>query len=612
MATVKTPAKRRFATLALALGLVIAGGIGGWVICSRQPDGPIAKAHALYKRGDWQGAWNAASERLKVDPNDFDALLLSARSTARLGRDSLAQSIYDSRIGMDRMQGEDYLLLAAGLSRQDKAPMARVALETGLKVDPNNPELIQELTRLNAGDDNLAAATDLASRLVGIPGWEARGELLLGVLRGEQSDPLDSALHIERALSRDPQLKGAAATPTQARKMLARVQLQSGEAGLARKTLGEVLAAGQDDEAQWLLSRACLLEGDIAGASAAVDRSHGFRDEASDLREPAPYVGAAKCGECHAAIYGTQQKSLHSRTFTPTAKLGTLPLPDHPLSDALTTGATLTYKHEGDQLRAEARFGDRTYRALVEYAIGSADRGMTFVGRDDNGTYRELRMSRYNDGSGWDRTTGHPLKPDDPSAYLGQPLSADSVRRCLHCHTTDAHTAAARIEPTAADRSIGCERCHGPGGAHVKAIESHFPDIAIARPQLFSAPKVIQLCGQCHSPRGAGLGPIAEKSDVRFQSATLVRSRCYTESAGKLSCLTCHNPHRDAETSPAYYETKCLSCHTASQGDHVPQRLSCPVNPKSGCLECHMPVVKNALPHSSFSDHHIRIRRETP
>jgi len=615
MASVEKPGGRQWGALAFALALVVAVVAGGWWAWSRQPKGPLARARIAYERSDWQGAWSLASEHLRTDPNDFDALLITARATARLGRDDLAQTIYDRRIGMERMSGEDYFLVGEGLLRQDKAVIAMAALEKGLTVDPRQPELLQELTRQYAREDKLAKAASLASRLAEVAGWQARGELLGGILAAEQSNPAASAKHIEAALRLDPALRGGAANPVATRKLLARALLQDNKPVEARTSLQAVLATHPDHETEWLLSRAFLLEGNFAEASAALERSHGFGEESGNPREPAPYVGSAKCAECHATIHRSQQKSLHAKTFIPTAQLSRLPLPGRPLPDPDTPGIVHKIEKAGDGVRVETRADDQTYRALVDYAIGSGDRGMTLVGRDEQGGFRELRLSRYNDGSGWDRTTGHPVKPHHPADSLGEPLTEDAVRRCLHCHTTDAHAALAQVGPTAADHSIGCERCHGPGGSHVKAVEEHFPDLAIARPQHFSAPRVIQLCGQCHSPRGGTLSDDNAPSNVRFQAATLVKSRCYTESGGSLSCITCHNPHRDAETTASFYENKCLSCHTATQTVARPEttkaQVACPINPAADCLKCHMPVVKNAVPHSPFSDHYIRVHRET-
>src|SRR5262249_13251981 len=88
---------------------------------------------------------------------------------------------------------------------------------------------------------------------------------------------------------------------------------------------------------------------------------------------------------------------------------------------------------------------------------------------------------------------------------------------------------------------------------------------------------------------------------IRFQATTLTWSRCYTQSRDTLDCLTCHDPHRNAQTSPAFYESKCLDCH----GPQAPTR--CPVNPRRDCIGCHMPTIRGAVPHAMFTDHDIRI-----
>src|SRR5205814_251140 len=190
----------------------------------------------------------------------------------------------------------------------------------------------------------------------------------------------------------------------------------------------------------------------------------------------------------------------------------------------------------------------------------------------------------------------------------------------------------------AADHAIGCERCHGPGGHHVAAVDAGLSDLAIANPGAASAAEINKLCGQCHDIHRPSIlsAPKTDPVWYRFQALALTWSRCYTESQGKLSCVSCHDPHRAVETSATRTEAACLSCHSAGTpttvaraGSPIPAvsgqpasptrgkppapeaKTSCPVNPASGCLGCHMPRAWQQGTHSFKTDHFIRVRDRT-
>jgi Doubled CXXCH motif (Paired_CXXCH_1) len=59
-------------------------------------------------------------------------------------------------------------------------------------------------------------------------------------------------------------------------------------------------------------------------------------------------------------------------------------------------------------------------------------------------------------------------------------------------------------------------------------------------------------------PRSPGGSPL-----LKHYSLTVL-SKCYLSSAGKLSCITCHDPHQQPAGADAvdYYREKCLGCHT--------------------------------------------------
>jgi formate-dependent nitrite reductase cytochrome c552 subunit len=197
-------------------------------------------------------------------------------------------------------------------------------------------------------------------------------------------------------------------------------------------------------------------------------------------------------------------------------------------------------------------------------------------------------------------TTGHSRIPDVSSEWLGKTLSEDELRQCVDCHTTAPRAARDDAGALAHDRGIGCERCHGPGGNHLKAVAAELADLAIARPKLAHGEPIVRLCGQCHSPKGRTVSA-SDPNSIRFQATTLTWSRCYTQSKDQLDCVTCHDPHRNAETTHVFYEKKCLGCHGSTATTH------CPVNSSRDCITCHMPARRGAAPHATFTDHHIRI-----
>jgi tetratricopeptide (TPR) repeat protein len=576
--------------------------------------GVVERGVAAYDRGDWSTAAALADERLKSAPHDRQALRLLARSAVRQGRDPQARALYARLGGASAMEAEDYYLFGTVIDRLGDPETARECWEHGLRAQPNHAEILFTLARLFERMSRFSAAAKLANHLATRAGWEARGNLLLGQIQYDQADPKGAAECWRQALKIDPTLRNAAGTPAQYQKLLAQALLQTGQIAEAVSRLQTILTAGPDTEASWLLSRAYLQTRSVSQAATALEESRGYRQEHPLAPEPAPYVGSARCASCHAAIYKAEQSSLHALTFQRGSDLGALPLPSQPIPDPVQPEVSHTIQRSDGHVELETHERGKIYHALVDYAFGSGDRGLTLVGHDDSGGERELRLSYYADGAAWDVTSGHLSERPTGMNTLGRRLSGDDVRSCLFCHTTAGFAAVDRTRPEAADRGIGCERCHGPGGNHLAAVALEFPDPAIARPGPHAGAPVVALCAQCHSPLVKAVlknDPIA----VRFPGTTLTWSQCYTESGGTFGCLTCHDPHRNAEKSPAFYEAKCLECHAnraaaPSQRAGPPARhrtTVCPVNPKEGCVPCHMPTVKTAIPHSTFTDHHIRI-----
>ncbi len=630
--------------IALALTTTVLGIAAAlvWAWPKFFPPTPLELGYAAYARRDWREALHYGVEAVKLNPDQIESVRLLARASARLHRDESAQGLYQ-KIKPEEMKAEDYYLVGSGLMRQGNVQIARVVLNESLKKDPNYPESLAAIARIHAiGKIDIYQGIEIAQKLAKIPGWESRGDVIAAILLAEKGEARAVIEAVRRALKSDPTGQEFAtfsldsqAKPSEElsvyglRKLVARSLLQLGEGNAAKIELEAVINEFKDRdhrEAYWLLSRAELQRGDAKAAKEALDRAEGARAIVDPtVFEPAPYAGAQSCSECHKNIYHSQQEvSRHGKTFHLVNEIkDKIGLPSKPVVDPHNPRIVHQMELKGDSVELTTRDDERgkALHAITRYALGSGDKGLTFVGYDDRGKSRELRLSRYADIGGWDRTSGQTSKPENHDDYVGKPLGNDDLHRCLGCHTTNERSILKDQGIERYDHAIGCERCHGPAGNHLKSVALEFPDPAIGRPKIASAERRVMLCAQCHAPGGVvepeGFDP-AKPRYVRFQAATLMKSRCYTESDGKFDCMTCHNPHRDAQTNSFFYESKCLTCHsnqnskTESTRDHdrsAPAK-SCPVDAKQGCVKCHMPVVKTDMLHSPFTDHYIRVRKD--
>jgi tetratricopeptide (TPR) repeat protein len=613
----------KFLGLIVVATVVVASGV--WWLGPRSDPNPMVRGLDAYARGDWKAAAGLARQRLKSAGNDTSALRLLARASVRLGLDSPAMAVYQ-RLGPEKMAAEDLCLLGIALTRTGNARGGLAVWEQSRSAKPDHAETLWELTLAYAASDRLSEAAEAARRLAACPGWRSRAEGLQGAIQFDYADPAGAIAFWQQAREDHAAAHGAVSTPIVPPKEMARALLQAERPAEARLELNKILTVGPDPEGFWLLSRAFLQEGAKAEALAALEKAGSYRDEHTLVAGPAALVGSKRCAQCHSAIHQAQQGSRHARTFFRATELGDLELPARSFADPARSDVTHSLERvSGGTLQQKTHVDGRIFGAVVTYAFGSGDRGLTLVGRDDQGQSRELRLSRYSAGKSphWNVTAGQTERPSEAGELLGRPLNDDGVRRCLLCHVTSPRAILDDSGPCASDRGIGCEKCHGPGGNHLRAIDLGFPDRAIINPAMASGMQVVKLCGQCHSPRGGEVVP-EDPASVRFQGTTLTWSRCFTESQNQLDCMTCHDPHRNAVASAGHYEARCLHCHSASiqpkgrsdgarSTDALPglAHTICPVNPARGCIACHMPAVKNVVAHSTFTDHNIRAHRDS-
>ena len=624
----------------LTLGGVIASlvvvGIAGRILLGSRGGDTLRRAEAAYRAGEWKNASAFVKEWLVKSPEDLDALKLYARSLARQGRDDSAMALYNGRLKGSSMQEEDLILLGQILERSGNLELAFNVRSKAVTEFPKSGELRNDLTRLAFQMQRLDVAQANAEQLSRLPGWETKGTFWLGVVQATLGDLAGGTKYLEEALNRDPKATAAAFPEFQYRRQLAQILLQQGKPAPAIEQLNRIEEDARahsrefDPHSAWLLSRAYLQESKLEEARAALAATGSFRKDRPYFPEPSPYTGEARCMKCHVDIGKAHAATRHARTFHHGQELHDLPLPKDPLADPDESDVKQALIFKDGKLEAETRVDDKVYRSVVDYAVGTVNRYFSLVMKDQDGHYRVFRLSYYteNGQSGWGRSSGDGGNDDRIQRVRGQTVHVqDSIVRCVACHVTNARnfaetTAPKDRGPEANDHGIGCERCHGPGANHEKAMDLGFSDHAIASPTGMSAEAVTKVCAECHIVGSRDEIQKAPNSEmwVRSPGLTMTFSRCYTESQGDMSCLTCHDPHRDAEKSPAYYEAKCLKCHDVgrpnaspkSTGDHLAGRGAvCKVNPKTDCLNCHMPKIQVPVLHTSLTDHFIRVREKT-
>jgi hypothetical protein len=350
----------------------------------------------------------------------------------------------------------------------------------------------------------------------------------------------------------------------------------------------------------------------------------------TSLAGGSPFVGSRACRECHPGEYAAHSRSGHARTLKAAGASDVARrIAGRVVDDPERPGVRWSYRIEGGTLVAQRDEGRERARFPLEYALGSGQHAVTFVSLVRSGAGPpaglEHRLTYFAREDALRLTPGQVGGRGEPGlTSAGFRLPPRVVLDCFECHgTRTASPRAGGLAPETLIPNISCERCHGPGRAHVEAAGRGQADpAALAMPFGLgrgTAESQLNLCGRCHRlPGMVPAGTIRPDNArlARFPSVGLSQSACYRRSRGALSCTTCHDPHGRAEHDPAPYEAACRSCH-ADPGDPRPSSepavaaAPCPVDPRARCVACHMP--RRDVGHGlDFSDHWIRVPDPAP
>ncbi len=277
-----------------------------------------------------------------------------------------------------------------------------------------------------------------------------------------------------------------------------------------------------------------------------------------------PYIGSRVCAECHPGESALHSLSGHARTLRPAGRRALArQLDGTRFSDPEYPDVLWSYQYRDGQLHIlrtdQAKVEDR----IAEYAFGSGQHATTFVSVIDPKipAILEHRITHYTQTGTLGLTPGQNARPRSPGLDShGGMISARNARKCFGCHTTQ--TSAREdlpIDEATLIPNVTCERRHGPARAHVETARRNSTSAELRLPfgpDRSTAEGLLMLCGTCHRhPSKAQPGQIRPDDPhlARFQPVGILESRCFRESNGAFSCVTCHDPHARASSDRASY-----------------------------------------------------------
>jgi HEAT repeats/Cytochrome c554 and c-prime len=354
---------------------------------------------------------------------------------------------------------------------------------------------------------------------------------------------------------------------------------------------------------------------------------------------PRTVVGAAVCGSCHQDVHAEWKGGRHSKMIQPATAASVRG--DFSQSQVTLHGQPFQLREDhGAFFITESNITGRPREHRVEYTLGSR-RIQHYLTTIENGRIIVLTPS-------WDVTRRtwfdnmEIVRPDEDDRTPVQQWN----KNCVGCHVSEQDN---RYDPDThvystqwLDFGTTCERCHGPGSAHVEKYRgtthpaprtSHLEnatgtslagpsvDRAIVRATRLDPARSTMICAQCHSLRdviGPGYtagedyfdhfqpvleyGPRKESDPAywadgrprRFSNDAigLWQSECFLK--GGATCVSCHRDlHQpDVDRNPqlgANSDRLCANCHreiAAAVATHSRHRAG---SAGTSCVECHMP-----------------------
>jgi predicted CXXCH cytochrome family protein len=328
------------------------------------------------------------------------------------------------------------------------------------------------------------------------------------------------------------------------------------------------------------------------------------------------YVGSGACRDCHQSIYDRWKETNMANVVQdpkqhPSAILGDFSTPN-PLVTFAPSDVDFTYGSRWKQ-RYFKKKGDDYVVLPAQWDVRA----------------RVWRPYYARPGTDW----WVAFYPPEQDARPTGPL-------CDGCHSVNYNI----TTHTVTEWNVGCERCHGPGGAHAQDPK-RVPILNLAR---LDDVRSNDVCIQCHSqgqprqnphegryydwPVGfTSGGRLADVWDLeehrlgettfthwpdgsahknRMQGNDFVTSRMYAKG---VRCYACHDPHGSEQPADLVLpgNAVCMQCHGPQLQAGPPGSLEQhshhrPESTGSSCIACHMPEIADTIANVRVRSHTFR------
>lgn len=365
------------------------------------------------------------------------------------------------------------------------------------------------------------------------------------------------------------------------------------------------------------------------------------------------YVGINTCKQCHMDIY---------KTFIHTGMGQSFDLATKTKSSAKFDKHSVVYDKSSDfyyhpfwdkdslkitEFRLDGK--DTIYRRTekVDYIIGSGQHTNSHL-FNTNGYLHQMPLTYYTQKGQWDLPPGF-------ENGMNTRFSRKIGLECMSCHNAlPGFVQGSENKYSEVPEGINCERCHGPGSAHVALKQQGVLvdttkeiDYSIVNPAKLPIDLQFDVCQRCHLQGNAVLKegksffdfrpgmklsdimtvflPKYEGADDEFIMAShadrLKMSQCFIKSfkpaestaslkpyKESLTCVTCHNPHVSVKvTDNNVFNNACKNCHGTKSNILCTEKPEIRNKKLDNCVTCHMPISGSIdIPHVRVTDHFIR------